>query len=110
MTISRMAVCCLLLLATLLWLPSSAGAQGATACREAMEKMTNQAEAPSNDELARFKAKCGTQEAGSLKNIDFYRNRVKAYREKLAEAVAIVKMAVEMLTQQPASTGQEGNQ
>lgn len=98
MTISRMVVCGLLLLATLPWLPSDVGAQGATACREAMEKMTNQAETPSNDELARFKAKCGTQEAGSLKNIDFYRNRVKAYREKLAEAVTTVKMSVEALS------------
>ena len=103
-------MCGLLLLASLTWLPSGAEAQGANACREAMDKLTNQAEAPSNDALNKFRAKCGPHEAGSLNNIEIYRNRVKAQREKLAEAVDIVKEAVNQVTKKPANTGQEGNQ
>ena len=110
MTILRSSMCGLLLLASLTWLPSGAEAQGANACREAMDKLTNQAEAPSNDALNKFRAKCGPHEAGSLNNIEIYRNRVKAQREKLAEAVDIVKEAVNQVTKKPANTGQEGNQ
>lgn len=96
------------LLAGAIWLSVRAEAQ-TDKCRTAVEKVTNQVEDPSNDEVTRLRRECPKEE-GSIKNLVLYRNRVKYARRNLAEAVDIVKTAVDELTRKPASTGQEGNQ
>lgn len=96
------------LLAGAIWLSDKAEAQ-TDKCRTAVEKVANQVEDPSNDEVTRLRRECPTEE-GSIKNLLLYRNRVKYARKILAEARDILKTAVDELIKKPASTGQEGNQ
>jgi hypothetical protein len=98
----------LLVLAGILWVPASAEAQG-DKCRKIVEKLTKQVEDPSNEEVNKFKAEC-PQEAKSIGKLDYYRNQVKAHRQLIADAVDVVKTAVDELTKNPAGTGQEGMQ
>lgn len=111
MRISRAAVCVMCLSVLLLWLPSGSGA--VSNCQGVENDLWGQyrgGRLPTNDasidKLQKAKQDC-PQLAGS---IDRMVNGIKAQREKVAEAVAIVNMAVEQLTQQPAGTGQEGYQ
>lgn len=111
MKISCAAVCAICLSVVLLWLPS--GSEAVPNCQGVGNDLWGQYRGgalPINDasidKLQQAKQDC-PQLAGS---IDRMVNGIKAYREKVAEAVAIVKMAVEQLTQQNAGTGQEGNQ
>jgi hypothetical protein len=110
MKISRAAVCAMCLSVLLLWLPSGSGA--VPNCQGVGNDLWGQyrgGRLPTDafiDKLQKAKQDC-PQLAGS---IDRMVNGIKAQRERVAEAVAIVKMAVEQLTQQPAGAGQEGNQ
>ena len=96
-----------LVLAGIICLPASADAQG-DKCPKAVEKLTTQVEDPSSEEVSRFMAEC-PQEAKSLGGLERHRENVKAHRRLIAEAVDVVKTAVDELTKKPASTGQEGN-
>lgn len=95
-----------LVLAGMIWLPASAEAQG-DKCQKAWQKLINQVEDPSKEEVSKFKGEC-PEEAKSVANLDYHRNQVKAYRKLIADAVDVVKTAVDELTKKPASTGQGG--
>jgi len=114
MTTSRTVVCAMCLSVLLIWLPSGSGAvptsQPCQGVGNDFWKQWREGTVPQNDasidKLLKVKQDC-PQLAGSIDNMV---NSIKANREKVAEAVAIVKMAVDELTNKPASTGQEGNQ
>jgi hypothetical protein len=112
MKFSHTAVCVMALSVLLLWFPSGNG-DAATDCQAVANNLWGQwmnGTLPRNDatiaNLLKMKQDCPQSD----KSWSAMVNEIKAQREKVAEAVAIVKMAVEMLTHQPASTGQEGNQ
>lgn len=112
MKISHPVVCVMSLSMLLLWLPSTREV-GATDCQRVADDLWRQwrgGTLPRTDatvaNLLKMKQDC----PGSDKSMSSMVNEIKAQREKVAEAVAIVKMVVEQLTHQPATTGQEGNQ
>jgi hypothetical protein len=97
MTISRAAVCGLLLGLLLLWFPASAGAQGpmisVLGCRADAEELFNKAADPSIDdkvfyeELAKFEKKCKTKEAGSMQSIPRRREQLLAARQEREQSL-----------------------
>lgn len=97
MTISQTAVCGLLLGLFLLWLPSSAGAQGTMlsvmGCRADADELFNKAADLSIDdkvfyeELAKFEKKCKTKEAGSMQSIPRRREQLLAARQERDESL-----------------------
>ena len=88
MTISRAAVCGLLLGLLLLWLPSGTGAQGNIDCRAAVDNVFKKAKDLSikdnvlNDELASLPAKCKVKESDSMLGFPRYRDQIKAQQEE----------------------------
>ncbi|HKP01102.1 MAG TPA: hypothetical protein VJU02_05680 [Nitrospiraceae bacterium] len=94
-----------------LWLPAGSGAApNCQAIGDDLWKQWHQGVLPRNDatidKLLKAKSDC-PQLGGSMTSMT---NDIKVQREKVAEAVDIVKSAVEELIKKPASTGQEGNQ
>ena len=88
MTISRAAVCGLLLGLLLSWLPSGTGAQGNIDCRVAVDNVFKKAKDLSikdnilNDELASLPAKCKVEESDSMLGFPRYRDQIKAQQEE----------------------------
>lgn len=109
MTASRMVVCLMCLSVLWLWLPSGAKAVTCQAIGNDIWLQWGQGKLPQNDatidKVLKVKNDC-PQLAGSLDRIA---NDIKAAREKIAEAVDIVKEAVQQVTKNPASPGQEVN-
>lgn len=95
MKLVRLVAGSVVLLAGMIWLSAGAEAQG-DKCRKAVEKMLKQAEDPSNEEVSRLRTEC--PEEVSFKDVNRYRENIKEQRRKIAEAVDIVKTAVDGLT------------
>lgn len=112
MKISRRAVCVMCWSVLLLWFPPGSGA-GTTNCQGVendLWKQWGEKKLPRNDatidKLRKVKQDC--PQLGN--SMGFIVDEIKAQREKVAEAVDVVKEAVEQLTKKAANTGQEGNQ
>lgn len=88
MTISRTAVCGLLLGLLLLWLPSGVGAQVSKSCRAAVDNLFMKAEDLSidfkviNDELTSLSVKCKVQESDSILRLPRYREGIKMNKQE----------------------------
>lgn len=101
MTISRLGMCCLLLFAPWLLLPSTIGAQGKQwtdkECKARMEQLFKYARDPSvdirevTDNLGiragtEFAMYCGTKEAKSIRQLERQLEQLVAAREQMAES------------------------
>ena len=95
MNIVRLVAWGVVLSAGMIWFSAGAEAQG-DKCRRAVEKLLKQAEDPSNEEVSRLRTEC--PEDMSFKDVNRYREHIKEQRRKIAEAVDIVKSAVDGLT------------
>lgn len=111
MKISYAVVCMMYWSMLLLWFPSGSEA-GTTNCQGVgndLWKQWGEMKLPRNDatidKLLKVKQEC-PQLGKSMGSIV---NEIKAQREKVAEAVDIVKEAVDQVTKNPGNTAQEGN-
>jgi hypothetical protein len=80
----------------MIWPSAGAQAQG-DKCQKTVERLITQVEEPSNEEVSRFRSECPNEDR-SYRDLHRYRDRVKEQRKLIAEAVDIVKMAVDGLT------------
>lgn len=96
MRIVRLIACGVILLADMIWILDSARAQG-DKCQKTVERLITQVEEPSNEEVSKFRSECPNEDR-SYRDLQRYRDRVKEQRRLIAEAVDIVKTAVDGLT------------
>ncbi|MDF2754647.1 MAG: hypothetical protein K0S94_232 [Nitrospira sp.] len=96
MNLVRLVGCGVVLLGGMIWLSTGVLAQG-DKCQKTVERLINQVEEPPNEEVSKFRSECPTEDR-SYKDLQRYRDRVKEQRRLIAEAVDIVKMAVDGLT------------
>ena len=96
MKIVRLVACGVVLLAAMMWLSASVEAQG-DKCQKTVERLITQVEEPSNEEVTKFRSECPNEDR-SYRDLQRYRDRVKEQRRLIAEAVDIVKTAVDGLT------------
>ena len=96
MNFVRLVACGVVLIAGMVWLSAGAEAQG-NKCQKTVEKLITQVEEPSKEEVSRFRSECPNEDR-SYRDLQRYRDRVKEQRKLIAEAVDIVKMAVDGLT------------
>jgi hypothetical protein len=82
----------------MIWLSAGAEAQG-DKCKRAVEKMINQPEDPSNEEVARLKTDC--PEDLSTKDIKRYREYRKQQARKKGHAHGVVSLGGAELEKKP---------
>jgi hypothetical protein len=98
MKIVRLVACGVVVLAAMMWLTAGAEAQG-DKCKRAVEKMVNQPDEPSNEEVARLKTDC--PEDLSTKDIKRYREYRKQQARKKDEARGELNLAGGELEKKP---------
>ena len=96
MNFVRLVACGVVLFGCMIWLSAGVHAQG-DKCQKTVERLITQVEEPSNEEVSRFRSECPNEDR-SYRDLQRYRDRVKEQRKLIAEAVDIVKMAVDGLT------------
>lgn len=96
MNFVRLVACGIVLIAGMVWLSAGAEAQG-DKCQKTVEKLITQVEEPSNEDVSKFRSECPNEDR-SYRDLKRYRDRVKEQRRLIAEAVDIVKTAVDGLT------------
>ena len=96
MKILRLVACGVVILGSLIWLSAGVHAQG-DKCQKTVERLITQVEEPSNEEVTKFRSECPSEDR-SYRDLQRYRDRVKEQRRLIAEAVDIVKTAVDGLT------------
>jgi hypothetical protein len=96
MNFVRLVACSVVILGSVVWLSAGVEAQG-DKCQKTVERLITQVEEPSNEEVGKFRSECPNEDR-SYKDLKRYRDRVKEQRRLIAEAVDIVRTAVEGLT------------
>ena len=96
MNFVRLVACGVVLLGGMIWLSAGVQAQG-DKCQKTVERLITQVEEPSNAEVTKFRSECPNEDR-SYRDLQRYRDRVKEQRKLIAEAVDIVKTAVDGLT------------
>ncbi|HKY70816.1 MAG TPA: hypothetical protein VJL88_02765 [Nitrospira sp.] len=96
MNIVRLVACGVVILGSMIWLSADVKAQG-DKCQKTVERLITQVEEPSNEEVSKFRSECPNEDR-SYRDLQRYRDRVKEQRRLIAEAVDIVRTAVDGLT------------